>query len=66
LENDDFRITFNDALMYSSISNGTFTNTPSVGKEYLVFFFEAENLSDKSIYLSNYSFDGYVDWRRAE
>lgn len=61
LENDDFRITLNDALMYSSISDGTFTNTPSEGKEYLVFFFDVENLSDKSIYLSNYSFDGYVD-----
>lgn len=61
LENDDFRITLNDALMYSSINTGSFTNTPAEGKEYLVFFFDVENLGDKSLYLSSYSFDGYVD-----
>lgn len=61
LENDDIRITLKDALMYSSIGDGSFTNTPAEGKEYLVFFFDVENLSSQTIYLSSYSFDGYVD-----
>ena len=57
LENDDIRITLNDVLMYSSLGD----NTPAAGKEYLVFFFDVENLDDESLYLSSYSFDGYVD-----
>ena len=61
LENDDIRITLNDALMYSSVGDGYFVDTPAEGKEYLVFFFDVENLSDQTLYLSNYSFDGYVD-----
>jgi len=61
LENDDIRITLNDALMYSSLGDEYMINTPAEGKEYLVFFFDVENLDDDDLYLSSYSFDGYVD-----
>lgn len=61
LVSDDLRITLNDALMYSSIGDEYFTNTPAEGKEYLVFFFEIENLDDENMLISNYDFDGYAD-----
>lgn len=61
LENDDLKITLNDALMYSSIGNGYYVDTPVDGKEYLVFFLEIENLDDENVYISSYDFDGYVD-----
>lgn len=50
-------ITLTDALIYSSI-NGL---EASDGKEYLVFFFEVENIDDDSLYISNHSFTGFVD-----
>lgn len=61
LKSDDISITLNDALMYTSIGDDVFANTPAEGNEYLVFFFEVENLDDKSIYISSFDFDGYVD-----
>lgn len=57
LSDYETRIVLTDALIYSEI-NG---NVPLEGKEYLVFFFEVENLDDESSYVSGYSFDGYVD-----
>lgn len=51
-------IALTDALIYSSI-NGL---EASDGKEYLVFFFEVENIDDDdSLYISNHSFTGFVD-----
>lgn len=51
------RIVLTDALIYSDINGNVLLD----GKEYLVFFFEVENLDDESSYVSGYSFDGYVD-----
>lgn len=62
LYTDDFKITLKDSLIYSSIgTDGNYLDIPSVGKEYLVFFFEVENISDSSEYISDYDFAGYVD-----
>lgn len=58
---DDLRITLTDALMFSSVPGSYVSDVPSDGKEYLVFFFEIENLDDEKVYISSYDFDGYVD-----
>ena len=52
------RITLKDALIYSSI-NGL---EASEGKEYLVFFFEVENVDDDSLYISSHNFTGFADF----
>ncbi|MGM9882185.1 MAG: DUF4352 domain-containing protein [Bacilli bacterium] len=61
LKGDDLNITLNKALMYSSISDGYLADTPSEGKEFLVFFLDIENTSSDTVYLSSSDFDGYVD-----
>ena len=61
LKTDNLRIILTDALMYSSIEGEYFTDTPAEGKEFLVFFFDIENISDESEYISSYSFSGFVD-----
>lgn len=53
----DTRITLTNALIYSDIG-GVST---SEEKEYLVFFFEVENVSDDSLYISNHNFNGFLD-----
>ena len=48
--------------MYDSLgTNEYYKETPKEGKEYLVFFFNIENISNESEYISNYDFSGYVD-----
>ena len=49
------------AYKYDSIGEGYFVNTPAEGKEYLVLFFDIENISDEDEFISYYDFDGYVD-----
>lgn len=53
----DTRITLTNALIYSDIGGVS----ASEGREYLVFFFEVENVSDDSLYISNHSFTGFLD-----
>ena len=62
LISDDFKITLTDALMYDSIGTEEETiDIPDEGKEYLVFFFDVENISEESQYISDFDFTGYVD-----
>ena len=61
LENGDMRITLTDALIYSEINGEEFTDKPGYEKEYLIFFFNVENIDDESKYISTYNFSGYVD-----
>lgn len=62
LATDEFNITLEEVLIYSSIGNNeNYLDIPSEGKEYLVFFFEIENISDDNGYISNYDFTGYAD-----
>ena len=62
LMTSNFKITLNDALIYSSIGDDSYyVDTPKEGKEYLVFFIDVENISGESQYISDFDFDGYVD-----
>lgn len=61
LTGEDIRIALTGAYMYDSIGDGYLIDTPDEGKEYLLFFFDVENISDDNKYISYYDFDGYVD-----
>lgn len=62
LKTDAFRIVLTDALIYDYVgSEDGYMEVPAEGKEYLVFFFNVENISGESEYISDYDFDGYVD-----
>lgn len=62
LTTDTFKITLTDALLYDSIGEDEYyRETPAQGKEYLVFFFSIENISNQSEYISSFDFSGYVD-----
>jgi len=61
LRTDDYKITLVDALMYDQIGSNEYIEVPKEGKEYLVFFFNVENISGESQYISSYDFSGYVD-----
>lgn len=60
LSGDDVKITLTDALIYPRIGEA-FTDTPAEGKEYLVFFFNVENIDDENNFVSIHNFTGYVD-----
>ena len=61
LSSNDVKITLTDALIYSRIEGEAFTDTPAEGKEYLVFFFNVENIDDENNFVSIHNFTGYVD-----
>lgn len=61
LSTDKFKLTLTGAYMYNTIGTGYFIDTPAEGKEYLLFFFDVENISDEDEFISYYDFDGYVD-----
>ena len=61
LSGDDVKITLTDALIYPRIEGEAFTDTPAEGKEYLVFFFNVENIDDENNFVSIHNFTGYVD-----
>lgn len=61
LSDGEMKLTLTGAYMYDSIGEGYFVETPKEGKEYLLFFFDVENISSESQFISAYSFDGYVD-----
>ena len=52
LTGEDIRITLTGAYMYDSIGDGYLIDTPDEGKEYLLFFFDVENISDDNKYIS--------------
>ena len=61
LTDGSLKLTLTNAYIYDSIGEGYSVNTPAEGKEYLVLFFDVENISTESEYVSHYDFDGYVD-----
>lgn len=61
LTDGSLNLTLTGAYTYDSIGEGYFVNTPAEGKEYLVLFFDIENISTESEYVSHYDFEGYVD-----
>lgn len=67
LTTDEFKITLNEALMYNQIGTDEYNmDIPAEGKEYLVFFFDVENISDDNEYISDYDFTGYSDGYEVE
>ena len=60
LTDNELKITLNNALTYSEIE-GVLSGTPDDGKEYLVFFFNVENIDDENNFVSIHNFTGYVD-----
>ena len=58
LSSDEIKLTLTGAYMYDSIGE---EYIPTEGKEYLLFFFEVENVSDDDKYISSYNFKGYAD-----
>lgn len=61
LTDGSLSLTLTGAYKYDFIGEGYFVNTPAEGKEYLVLFFDIENISDEDEFISYYDFDGYVD-----
>lgn len=63
IEGDNWRISLLDAKTYSSISEsgGFYTDKPEAGKEFLVLFLEAENISDEDDYFNYLNFKAYAD-----
>ena len=62
-ENDTWKISFLDAKTYSEIKGETeyLTTSADDGKEYLVLFFEVENISDEDDYFNYYNITAYED-----
>lgn len=59
---DLLKFTFEKAKIYDEYkANGLITNTPEPGKEYLVLFFNVENISKKKRIVSRVSFSASVD-----
>ena len=61
LYSEDYKITLNKVLKYDTIGEGDYALTADDGKEYLLLFFEVENISSDTISISSYNFNGYVD-----
>lgn len=61
LSDGEMKLTLTGAYMYDSIGEGYFVETPKEGKEYLLFFFDVENISNEEQYISYFDFDGYAD-----
>ena len=60
LEIDGVRFTLSEALKYDSIGD----NSPVDGKEYLVLFFDVENISNEDKLVTYLNFSGLVDDER--
>lgn len=61
LSDGEMKLTLTGAYMYDRIGEGYLVNTPKDGKEYLLFFFDVENISSEEQFISYFDFDGYVD-----
>lgn len=61
LRADDFNITLAEALKYNTIDSSYSTMQAEEGKEFLVLFFDVENISDDKEFISTLDFDGYAD-----
>ena len=61
LYSEDYKITLNKVLKYDTIGEGDYALNAEDGKEYLLLFFEVENISSDTVIISSYNFNGYVD-----
>ena len=66
LDTDNYSMTLLEYKTMDEIED-TYSNKKAAdGKEFLVLFFRVNNVSDKSLYISNYDFDGYVDGKKTD
>lgn len=62
LESDDIKLTLTEVLTSSSIGDDKYIiESPENGKEYLIFFFDVENITNTSKSISFTNFSGYSD-----
>ena len=62
IKNSKFKMSFVKAKQYNEISGGEYlTNTPKIGKKYLVLFFEVENVSEEKQFVNSFYFNAYED-----
>lgn len=62
IQKSTFKFSFLKAATYNEIkSSEYFSNKPAAGKEYLVLFFEVENVSNENQYVNTLYFKAYVD-----
>lgn len=68
VENDTWKVTLRYAKRYTEIKSddGIYTDKPSKDKNYLVLFFEAENISKKEDYFNPLYISAYEDGYSAE
>ena len=60
LVTESIKITLYDISQYDSLGDEYNKKFSETGKEYVVFFFNIENISDQSIYISTSDFIGYI------
>lgn len=63
LTDNEIKITLNNTYKYDNIND---IDKSAEGKEYLLFFFEVENISDENQFISYFDFDGYADGTATE
>jgi len=61
ISNNTWKMTLKDAVYYDKIDGEFNSDIPNKGKGYLVFLFEAENISSESEYLNYLYFSGIED-----
>ncbi len=66
LETDNYSMTLLEYKTMDVIEDKYSNKKALDGKEFLVLFFRVNNVSDKSLYISNYDFDGYTDGRKTD
>ena len=66
LNTDNYSMTLLEYKTMDVIEDTYSNKEASDGKEFLVLFFRVNNVSDKSLYISNYDFDGYVDGKKTD
>lgn len=62
LTDGDIKITLTSIEKYDEIELDGVSSKPTEGYEYLVLFFDVQNISDEVLYVSTYNFSGKVDF----
>ena len=66
LDTDNYSMTLLEYKTMDVIEDKYYDKKAADGKEFLVLFFRVNNISDKSLYISSYDFDGYVDGKKTD
>lgn len=66
LDTDNYSMTLLEYKTMDVIEDKYYDKKPSDGKEFLVLFFRVNNISDKTLFISNFDFNGYVDGKKID